>query len=150
MQVLLSLVSGVSTTLFKRDALSQTGNRGKLFKEVLQKHYPWDQEIDAPGRRSGAEAAADLYDLFRNPLAHTLGVVHTDTNRDGRRLMVAKAPLQEAELYDLEMTGSRPERWLEVIHRCGARAWRGLGVRANVCRTAKHAETERATVRFGG
>ena len=112
-QVLLSVVSGVSVTLFKRDTLGQRGISGRMFKELLAIYYPWDQEIEASGRRFGADGAADLYNLFRNPLVHALGVVDTDTNEDGRRLMVAKAPMQPVELYELETAGSRQERWLD-------------------------------------
>lgn len=111
-QVLLSIVSGVSTTLFKGDILGSRGDRGRLFKEVLKLHYPWDQEIDVPGRRSGANAASDLYGQFRNPLVHALGVVDTDTNEEGRWFTVAKAPMQAAELYELEMEKSRQGPWL--------------------------------------
>jgi hypothetical protein len=111
-QVLLSVVSGVSVTLFKKGMLIERGVRGRLFKEAIEQHYPWDQEIEAPERSFGAEAAREMYDLFRNPLAHALGVVDSETNSKGRLLTIEKAPMQEAELYDLEMSGSRVERWL--------------------------------------
>ena len=112
-QILLSVVSGVSTTLFRPSALVRRGNRGERFKDRLTRHYPWDQELDAPGRRSGGDAAADLYDLFRNPLVHSLGVVHTDTNPSGRMLLVVKATMLEAEIVGLEYSGSRADPWLE-------------------------------------
>ena len=73
-QVLLSVVSGVSVTVHDPSALTRREDRGKLFREVLEKHYPWNEEQHVPGARLGADAAADLYSLFRNPLAHTLGV----------------------------------------------------------------------------
>lgn len=111
-QVLLSVMSGVSVTLFKRGKLTSRNERGRLFKAAVEQYYPWDQELDEHGRRFGADAANDMYYLFRNPLAHTLGVVDTDTNKDGRQLFIAKAPMQEAELYELEMAGSQTERWL--------------------------------------
>lgn len=85
-----------------------------MFKEVLEKHYPWDQEIDVPGRRCGADGAADLCNLFRNPLVHALGVLDTDTNKDGRVLQIVKKPMQAVELYELEMKGACPVRWLDA------------------------------------
>lgn len=112
-QVLLSLISGVSATLFHQGEGGARGRSKELFIRVLETHYPWDQEIDTPDRHSREDAAKHLYSLFRNPLAHALGVVDTETNKDGRSLLVVKAPMQAAELYELEMTGQRSDRWLD-------------------------------------
>jgi hypothetical protein len=92
--------------------LTERGVGGRLFREVVEKHYPWDQELDVPERRFGVDAAKEMYDLFRNPLAHALGVIHPEGNSEGRLLAIEKAPMQESELYELEMTDSGPERWL--------------------------------------
>lgn len=112
-QVLLSVISGVSVSLFDRSAMRRRGNRGRLFKKLLVRHYPWDQELDVPGRRRGRNAADDLYKLFRNPLAHSLGVVDPNAYSGGRLLAVNKFLMQESEICDLEMATTREERWLE-------------------------------------
>ncbi len=111
-QILLSVVSGVSTTLFKRDVLSNRRGRRKLFVDAVKAHYPWDQEFEASGRRSGADAAQDLYALFRNPLAHTLGVADRAEDEEARQFYIAKAPMAERDLVELETTGPSQDRWL--------------------------------------
>lgn len=66
-QILASVVGGVSATLY-----GEKGHKGRLFKEVLRKSYPWPLEVAntvKPGR--GAEI---IYTLFRNPLTHKLGL----------------------------------------------------------------------------
>jgi hypothetical protein len=74
-QVLLSVVSGVSVTLYEPSKLNMQGVSGPLFKGVLEKHYPWDEERHLPGAQVDADGAKQLYQLFRNPLAHALGVI---------------------------------------------------------------------------
>jgi len=66
-QVLTSVVSGASTTLYQ-----QRGRKGRLFKEVLRNVYPWSLEI-ANGIKAGY-CAEVVYTLFRNPLTHELGL----------------------------------------------------------------------------
>ena len=66
-RILASVVGGVSATLY-----GEKGHKGRLFKEVLRKSYPWPLEVAntvKPGR--GAEI---IYTLFRNPLTHKLGL----------------------------------------------------------------------------
>jgi hypothetical protein len=53
-QVLLPVISGVSVTVYDPSALARHGDRGKLFLEVLEKHYPWNEERHLPGARLGA------------------------------------------------------------------------------------------------
>jgi hypothetical protein len=112
-QVLLSVASGVSVTLFKPSAQTSRCNRGKLFKVIFVQHYPWEQELAAPGRRWGHDAAKDLYDLFRNPLVHALGVVDAATNRRRWCLSIDKTPMKDNEIADLEMTPPSGDTWLE-------------------------------------
>jgi len=65
--VLMSVIGGVSTTLYK-----QSGHVGTRFKEVLEGHYPWDLEpAGILPKVLGAEA---IYNVFRNPLTHDLGL----------------------------------------------------------------------------
>ena len=67
--VLLATVDGVSTRLFHPEECMKTGKR---FKECLNRYFPWD--IDPPTGVSSEEAAKILYDTFRNPLVHFLGL----------------------------------------------------------------------------
>ena len=66
-QVLLNAVSGVSTTLYQHK-----GGSGAQFKGLLQTHYPWD--LEPPGAPLPKEGARLIYDVFRNPLTHNLGL----------------------------------------------------------------------------
>ena len=110
-QVLLSVVSGVSVTVYDPSALTGRGDRGKLFREVLEKHYPWKEEQHLPGARLDAAAAAELYRLFRNPLAHTLGVVDPQDNPSGRRVIIEKGSVPEADIVAQERATSRLADW---------------------------------------
>lgn len=65
--ILLGVIAGVSTTLY-----SQTGSKGDCFRKVLVNYYPFPLE---PGNTiSPEDAARTLWSVFRNPLAHDLGV----------------------------------------------------------------------------
>ncbi len=64
---LLAVVAGVSTELYSR-----SGGTGDRFKNCLTTFFPWD--VDPPSGASKEEAAKILYDVFRNPLIHKLGL----------------------------------------------------------------------------
>ena len=66
--VLLATVAGVSKTLLHAPE-KRTGVR---FKKCLIKYFPWD--IDPPTGVSHDEAAKILYEVFRNPMVHCLGL----------------------------------------------------------------------------
>ena len=66
-QVLASVVSGVSVTLY-----AQAGSKGQRFKGLLVDYYPWAEETMP--ERNDAEYAKMIYALFRNPLTHDLGL----------------------------------------------------------------------------
>jgi hypothetical protein len=66
--VLLATVAGVSTQLLHAPRKG-TGDR---FKECITRFFPWD--IDPPTGVSNDEAAKILYEIFRNPLVHRLGL----------------------------------------------------------------------------
>lgn len=66
-QVLLSVVSGASVTLYEH-----SGHKGVRFKGVLEHYYPWAEE-PVP-TRDDREHARQIYSLFRNPLTHDLGL----------------------------------------------------------------------------
>jgi hypothetical protein len=110
-QVLLSIVSGVSVTLYDPAALSQKGVSGKKFKQVLVHHYPWNQEQHLPGARAGAAAADELYRLFRNPLAHALGVIDLQYNPKAQLVTVEKGSFAEDVIDADERASVRPPEW---------------------------------------
>lgn len=93
---LLSLVSGLSA--FLTENIDTSGNSGTKFKEVLLNYYPWDLQ---PLVNSTKERSVDhLYEYFRNPLAHSLGL-----RRKGNFLIViAKGILSEQEIEKLEQS----------------------------------------------
>jgi hypothetical protein len=66
--VLLATVAGVSAKLLHAPGKG-TGDR---FKECMTRFFPWD--VDPPTGVSNDEAAKILYEIFRNPLVHYLGL----------------------------------------------------------------------------
>jgi hypothetical protein len=66
--VLLATVSGISAKLLHPPSKYS----GKQFQECLTRFFPWD--IDPPIGVSNEEAAKTLYEVFRNPLVHSLGL----------------------------------------------------------------------------
>jgi len=89
---LLEIIGGISTTLFQG-----TGRSGQKFKTVVQDYYPWDLE----GRPDRAKAAKELYQFFRNPLAHALGM-------GGKKGGIGKQGFPEDQLEKLELSTSAP------------------------------------------
>ena len=67
--MLLVTVDGISQKLFRPDPSMDIGPK---YKECLKQYFPWD--IDPPTGVSSEEAAKILYDTFRNPLVHRLGL----------------------------------------------------------------------------
>jgi hypothetical protein len=71
-RVLLDVISGVSTIFYDSALPSRT-----RFVRCLQECYPWALEHDYrryPECMKPAPASAMLYDLFRNPFSHALGL----------------------------------------------------------------------------
>jgi hypothetical protein len=105
--VLVNVVSGVSVTLFDP---SDSRDRGRKFRQALELYYPWD--LEPPGATIGAPAAATIYKLFRNPMAHALGF--QDGGRRGQifvRRMYARPEefgLGEYVLGLIEASATRP------------------------------------------
>lgn len=111
-QVLLSLISGSSVTLYDPGALTRRGDRTRLFKQILVDYYPWDQERHIAGAQIDADAAGKLYRLFRNPLAHTLGVIDPQDNPTGQRIVVEKGSFAEEVIDSDERSTARPTDWV--------------------------------------
>lgn len=64
---LLAVVAGASRTIY-----AEEGKSGPLFADVLINFYPWD--LDPPEGLDKHGASWLLYDYFRNPLVHAVGV----------------------------------------------------------------------------
>ena len=97
---LLALVSGISSLL--TDNFDTSGQSGDFFKKILLDYYPWDLQ---PPERSTKERSIDhLYDYFRNPLVHSLGI----KTRGNFLVVVAKNGISETEIEKLEQSHSSP------------------------------------------
>lgn len=81
-QVLASVVSGVSVTLYKH-----SGSKGARFKGLLVDYYPWSEEPGPPPDVS--ESARMIYALVRNPLTHDLGL-DLETKRRTQKVVVKR------------------------------------------------------------
>ncbi|NBX65924.1 MAG: hypothetical protein EBQ96_02905 [Proteobacteria bacterium] len=68
----LSIVSGVSSTLYKPAEYRETGCAKKHFEGVLTEFYPW--ELDTPKGITREDAVKALYKTLRNPAAHSLNI----------------------------------------------------------------------------
>lgn len=97
---LLALISGISSLL--TDNFDTSGQSGDLFKKILLDYYPWDLQ---PPEKSTKERSVDhLYDYFRNPLAHSLGI----KTKGNFLVVIAKNGLSETEIERLEQSQSSP------------------------------------------
>ncbi len=111
---LLGVVSGVSVTLYQNPSLSglsQRGQRGEAFRTVLTSHYPWDEEPEVEGAIRELDAAKVLYDAFRNPLSHSLGVLLPDEDAGHGQRKVAKGALPDGKIETIELAQTRPPAW---------------------------------------
>ena len=97
---LLAFVSGLSVLLTNN--LSASGQSENLFKKILLNYYPWDLQLP---ESSLIERCIDhLYDYFRNPLAHSLGI----RTKGNFLVTIAKNSLAEAAIERLEQIQSSP------------------------------------------
>ena len=118
-QVLLATISGVSTTLY-----SQSGEKGKRFKNLLVDYYPWKRE--PPSTIATTQVAETIYSVFRNPLTHDLGLdiekkAKTPLVKLKRRATKNKTRgLLEKEIEALEQAVTRPNMSATVVVRPNA------------------------------
>ena len=84
--VLMSVIGGVSTTLYK-----QNGHVGTRFIGVLEDYFPW--ELEPKGILPKNDAAKTIYNIFRNPLTHDLGL---DVKQHSKGLAVKVKRLKTA------------------------------------------------------
>lgn len=74
----LSTAAGISTTLYKPDEYGPK-KAWTHFKGLLKNHYRWD--LDVPEGVNEDEAIKILYNTFRNPLSHELGIITKDLEK---------------------------------------------------------------------
>jgi hypothetical protein len=98
---LLAIVAGVSTELYQPPEGADTGRR---FKDCLVEFFPWD--VDPPTGVSNEEAAKILYDSFRNPMVHFLGIWNPVTTKLGS--VFRGSDDAEAEVEKLERLNVKP------------------------------------------
>lgn len=113
--LLLSVISGVSVTLYDPRAMS-----GAAFKGLLRDLYPWHLEPGFAKDASGV-LADTLYDVFRNPAVHALSIAMEEQRLTrgevarwlfpgGYRIRFRMRLLgDESEVRQLEELSERPE-----------------------------------------
>lgn len=94
---LVNFIAGASVWFYdaSEDGLSNRGDRTRRYRETLERYWPWDNGEDVPA----AEGVQVLYDYTRNPLAHSFG---PPDPADGTLISIAKRPLSEAEIVELD------------------------------------------------
>lgn len=96
--LLLSVVSGVSSTIYAK----YDGSPRKQFVGVLCDWYPWD--LDAPEGVGSKGAAEILYDVFRNPLVHRLGL----RRKRCRAIKIGRIHPGASRVTEMEQLTERP------------------------------------------
>lgn len=98
--VLLTAVGGISTTLYRKG-----NNDGERFKGLLTDHYPWNLE---PAQNvTASEGARVIYEVFRNPLTHDLGLdLHNKSK--GSKVKIKRMQRQNKN-------GGLTEKWIENL-----------------------------------
>jgi len=100
--MLFNIIAGVSVCFYdaSTEALTQRGDRGRRFKELLINYYPWESESIGPEKGSRL-----LYEQARNPLAHSLGLIDVkkpQTQPDSQKVVLTKSPLIPRKIEELE------------------------------------------------
>jgi len=112
-QVLMAVTSSVSVTLY-----DSKGESGDLFKETVEKFFPWDEE---PSKDVPPKAAAGIiYDVFRNPLTHAGGLFFDW--RDDQRFLVQKSYYVKVKRWlPKNATTGQTEEWIESLESSSVR-----------------------------
>ena len=108
--VLFGVVSGVSAKLYEPPHSMLAGAR---FKRVLTDYYPWDEEPQSSGTVCGEDAAKVIYDTFRNPLDHRLGI-------DDSNPKLLRGEVTDKKLEIFEKSETRPPKWNKPTLKKGA------------------------------
>jgi hypothetical protein len=122
MTLLLTVVGGVSRVLFDP---SECYRSGEAFKRCLADYFPWELEPEsAPwnGRETltGMEAATVLYESFRNPFQHALGIIPNPTLRPNAFVVSRLGNPTDAEISAMDSWETRPSFWATVERRTDA------------------------------
>ena len=90
-----NMISGIARVLYTPAGQIPRGRDGAAirFKSILRDFFSWELAENREGKIN------ILYDVFRNPLTHSLGV--QDEPRK-RRVWILKSPLDEAQITELE------------------------------------------------
>jgi hypothetical protein len=107
-QVLMSVISSVSVCLY-----SSQGESGDLFKEAIEKYFPWDRET---GSGAPKAAAGIIYDVFRNPLTHNAGL-YLDWRNDQRYLVQKNYEVKIKRWLRPGKTEGLTEDWIENLEK---------------------------------
>ena len=100
--VLLTAVGGISTTLYRH------GNTdGERFKGLLKDHYPW--HLEPRQHITKSEAARIIYEVFRNPLTHNIGL---DLKGKSKGIKVKVKRLKRDK-----QNGGVTEKWIEKLEK---------------------------------
>jgi hypothetical protein len=111
-QILMAVISGISTTIY-----DHKGEPGELFRGLIEDYFPWDQEKLSVSRKA---AAAIVYDVFRNPLAHAAGLSMEWRGNNRYLVQTDSAQKVKRRLNENKTTG-HTEEWLESLERSVAR-----------------------------
>ena len=109
--VLCNLISGISVTIFMPSNLGG-GERiesGETYRQLIENFYPWALTEDRQ------ETVRVLYDIIRNPFAHSLGV-HEQSDYI---VNVQKSPLTSEQIEDLERAQTQPSGLPPGLSRSG-------------------------------
>ncbi len=99
-QILMTAIGGISTTLYR-----QGKTDSERFRWLLRDHYQW--QLEPTHDVAPDEAARIVYQVFRNPLIHDLGL---DLHGRSTGIKVKVKRLQRSQ-------GGLTERWIENLER---------------------------------
>lgn len=103
-QVLMTAIGGVSTTLYRQGSTDTA-----RFTGLLRDHYQW--QLEPTRDATPQEAARIIYQVFRNPLTHDLGL---DLHGRSAGIKVKVKRLQRPR-------GGLTERWIERLEKSSTR-----------------------------
>lgn len=127
--VLFNVIAGASVCFYETSekALADHGVRGRRFKEVLEKFYPW------LGEPFGKEqCVSTLYESARNPLAHSLGLDTAPQGSSGKQVVLMKDSLTQDHILELEEAPIRPNWTPPTIVRLQALAYGSIELAISV------------------
>jgi hypothetical protein len=107
--VLMAVIGGVSTALYH-----STGKVGERFTGVLVDYFPWN--LEPHGSVSPKDGADAIYEVFRNPLTHDLGL---DLKKKSAGLKVKFKRLKTSTRTGTDR--GLTERQIELLERSQAR-----------------------------